>query len=106
MEQGTRRFFGRRAVIVLGTAAIAAGGISATALAQRGDDTPVTVCHKPGTPAAHELTFDNDALVQAHLRHGDSRGSCTVAAEVPATPSEPGTAAAAPAVRGAPRTAG
>jgi len=83
MDKATRRFVRRRAVIVLGTAMLAASGIGATAVAQRGNDTPTTVCHKPGTSAAHEITFDNDALVQAHLRHGDSLGSCTVAAVAP-----------------------
>lgn len=84
----------RRAAIVLGAAILTASGVGASAFAQRGDDSPVTVCHKPGTSAAHELTFDNDALVQAHLRHGDSLGSCTVAAVAPPGPG--GGAAAAP----------
>lgn len=32
--------------------------------------TPVTMCHKPDSPAAHFITVDDDA-VQAHRDHGD-----------------------------------
>ena len=35
-----------------------------------GGHTPVTVCHKPGTPAQQNLTFDDDGW-QAHINHGD-----------------------------------
>jgi hypothetical protein len=104
---------GRRgAAIVLGV--VIATGLGATAIgAQRGDDNPETVCHKPGTAAAHELTFDNDALVQAHLRHGDTLGSCEVAV-TPTTPTapptepvaEPGAAPAATAVAATPSLTG
>jgi hypothetical protein len=104
---------GRRgAAITLGVAMITATGLGASALGApgggRGNDTPATVCHKPGTPAQHELTFDNDALTQAHLRHGDTLGSCHVP-ETPAAPiAEPGAAAAAPAtpVSASPRLTG
>jgi hypothetical protein len=37
--------------------------------------TPVTICHKPGTPAEKTLTVDDDA-VSAHLGHGDHVGPC------------------------------
>jgi hypothetical protein len=37
--------------------------------------TPVTLCHKPGTPAEHTITVDDDA-VPAHLAHGDYLGEC------------------------------
>jgi hypothetical protein len=35
----------------------------------------VTVCHKPGTPAQKTMTLPQPA-VEAHLRHGDTLGSC------------------------------
>ena len=35
----------------------------------------VTVCHKPGTPAEHEITMSERAL-PAHLAHGDVVGPC------------------------------
>jgi len=35
----------------------------------------VTICHKPGTPAAHILIISESAL-SGHLGHGDSIGSC------------------------------
>ncbi len=44
--------------------------------------TPVTVCHKPGTPAQDTLTFDDDGL-QAHLDHGDTLGACEELGEPP-----------------------
>jgi hypothetical protein len=94
----------RRAAIALGAAILAASGIGATAFAQRGDDNPETVCHKPGTAAEQQLTFDNDALFQAHLKHGDTQGPCTVAAQAP-PPAVVGADAAAPVTAQA-RTAG
>ena len=36
---------------------------------------PVTICHKPGTPAEQTLTVDDDA-VPGHLGHGDYLGAC------------------------------
>lgn len=45
-----------------------------------GGHTPITVCHKPGTPAEQQLTFDDNALgrilVNGHLGHGDTLGPC------------------------------
>lgn len=38
--------------------------------------TPVTLCHKPGTPAEHTITVDDNA-VPAHLAHGDTLGACS-----------------------------
>jgi len=38
---------------------------------------PVTICHKPGTPAENTIVVDNDALA-AHLAHGDFRGPCDI----------------------------
>jgi hypothetical protein len=116
MGKSKARLARRGAVVVLGVAL--ATGLGATAIgAQRGDDNPETVCHKPGTPAQQELTFDNDALFQAHLAHGDIQGPCTVATPTtpttvttPSTPTEsilePGAAPAAEAVTATPRTAG
>src|SRR5262245_54274661 len=45
--------------------------------------TPATICHKPGTPAEHTITVDDDA-VPAHLAHGDYLGPCQ-----PTEPTEP-----------------
>ena len=94
----------RRAAIVVGTTILVAGGLSTTALALRGDDTPHTICHKPGTAAQHELTIDNDSLYQAHLEHGDLDGPCTTAA--PETPPAGDEGTAAEAVTATPNTAG
>ena len=41
---------------------------------------PVTVCHKPGSPAEKSLTVDESA-VPGHLGHGDYLGECTVEPE-------------------------
>ena len=48
---------------------------SSVAYATGGGHAPVTVCHKPGTPAEQTLTFDKSAL-KAHLAHGDALGAC------------------------------
>lgn len=40
-----------------------------------GGHDPVTICHKPGTPAEHTIVVDDDA-VEAHLAHGDYLGEC------------------------------
>lgn len=40
-----------------------------------GGHTPVTICHKPGTPAQKTLTFDDDGW-KAHIGHGDKPGPC------------------------------
>jgi hypothetical protein len=77
----------QRVAIVVGATLAVAGGVGSSAFGARGDDTPQTVCHKPGTAAQAELTFDNDALTQAHLRHGDTEGPCT--ASVPEPPGGP-----------------
>jgi len=42
--------------------------------AQRAND-PVTICHKPGTPAERTLVVDDNA-VPGHLGHGDFLGTC------------------------------
>lgn len=75
----------KRLVVALLTVIFAAGIFAAVALATDGEPggghDPVTVCHKPGTPAQKQLTFDNDALgqeqVNGHLGHGDKLGPCT-----------------------------
>ena len=41
---------------------------------------PVTVCHKPGSPAEKSLTVDESA-VPGHLGQGDYLGECTPAPE-------------------------
>ena len=68
--------------------ALALSGVGASvALAADGNGhTPVTICHKPGTPAEHTETVDDDA-VPAHLDHGDYLGAC--AAPTTTTTEEP-----------------
>lgn len=67
-------------------ACVAALVLSSVAFATDGNPggghDPVTVCHKPGTPAEQELTFDDDAL-WAHLNHGDTLGPCVPPAVCP-----------------------
>lgn len=42
-----------------------------------GGHTPVTICHKPGTPAQQTLVVDDDSVeLTGHLGHGDTRGPC------------------------------
>jgi len=97
------------AVLVAAFGLVAATG---TALADPpgGPHTPVTICHKPGTPAEHTLVVDDDA-VPAHLAHGDSLGPCAATpptAPPGVTPTGPGTpgAASAPGAAGAAGAAG
>lgn len=56
-----------------------------------GGHTPVTICHKPGTPAEMTLVVDDDA-VPGHLGHGDYLGECqtetTPTDTNPTTPTE------------------
>jgi hypothetical protein len=55
------------AAVTLGVAAALAGG----------GHTPVTICHKPGTPAEQTLVVDDDSVKLAgHLGHGDTLGPC------------------------------
>lgn len=69
----------RRIILIFVAAAIlgAIGAASAFAVGGQngGGHTPVTICHKPGTPAEHTLVVDDDA-VPAHLAHGDYLGPC------------------------------
>lgn len=58
----------------------------------RSDRTPVTICHKPGTPAEHTIVVDDNSVLQAHLRHGDTLGPCT------ATPTSTPTTSPTPSV--------
>lgn len=38
---------------------------------------PVTICHKPGTPAQQTLVVDDDSVeLTGHLGHGDTLGPC------------------------------
>ena len=75
-------------------AAIAMGGGGhgppPTTTTTGGGHTPVTVCHKPGTPAEHELTFDDDGY-KAHLAHGDTLGPCPTTTETTPTETTPTT---------------
>jgi hypothetical protein len=57
--------------------------------------TPVTICHKPGTPAEHTLTVDDNA-VPAHLAHGDTLGPCPTSPTPTASPSSQPTATPEP----------
>ena len=82
-----REFYMRKAIIVL---ALAIASLMLVPLASAtggngGGHTPVTVCHKPGTPAQQSLTFDDDAL-WAHLNHGDTLGPCTAPPPPPVCP--------------------
>lgn len=69
-----------RIVYLLAALGLLAGGAAVTT-AQATDNnpggghTPVTVCHKPGTPAQQTLVVDDDA-VPGHLGHGDTLGEC------------------------------
>ncbi len=65
------------ALALAGTAALALG-LAAAAYAggnHGGGHTPVTICHKPGTPAEKTLVVDDDA-VPGHVGHGDYLGPC------------------------------
>ena len=73
---------------ILGSAALLGLGIAAAALAgdhppggppttTGGGHTPVTICHKPGTPAEQTLVVDDDSVeLTGHLGHGDTLGPC------------------------------
>lgn len=56
-----------------------------------GPHEPVTICHKPGTPAEQTLVVDDDA-VPGHLGHGDYLGVCkgqtTPTDTTPTTPTD------------------
>jgi len=43
-----------------------------------GGHDPVTICHKPGTPAEMQLTVDDSSILDAHLMHGDTLGPCPI----------------------------
>ena len=64
-------------IVFAGTLVFALGTSASIVLANPpgGPHTPVTICHKPGTPAEHAIVVDDDA-VPAHLDHGDYLGSC------------------------------
>src|SRR5262245_27657288 len=51
------------------------GATKSTTKSSTNGHTPVTICHKPGTPAEQTITVDDDA-VPAHMDHGDYLGSC------------------------------
>jgi hypothetical protein len=81
----------RQLAILLAAIALVAGGVAASiglagnsyvqstisTITQTtgGGHTPVTICHKPGTPAEMTLVVDDDA-VPGHLGHGDYLGEC------------------------------
>ena len=60
---------------ILAAAALLLSAGWSTVWAQRAND-PVEICHKPGTPAEHEIVVDDNA-VAAHLGHGDFLGPCS-----------------------------
>src|SRR5687767_12803113 len=77
----------RRSAIALVLVVLAIAGVGVARVASSeattpptttstGGHQPVTLCHKPGTPAEQELTVDNSSVVQAHLAHGDTLGPC------------------------------
>lgn len=85
---------------VLATFVVVAGTGTALADPPGGPHTPVTICHKPGTPAEHTLVVDDDA-VPGHLGHGDFLGPCTATPPLTAPPGATPPGAAAPAAAGA-----
>jgi len=76
-------------VLVVAAAMIIAmvASVSAFAGDHGGGHTPVTVCHKPGTPAQKSLTFDDDGY-KAHIAHGDTLGPCQELPPVDLCPEE------------------
>jgi hypothetical protein len=71
------------AVVAVTTATVAGvvigSGIAPSMAAQE----RITVCHKLGTPAEHEITVAEPA-VAAHERHGDTLGACPLPAVIAA----------------------
>src|SRR6185295_7433297 len=78
----------KKVLMALGAAGIAAAGLfAAVALGsghggpppttQTTGHTPVTICHKPGTPAQQTLVVDDDSVeLTGHLGHHDTIGPC------------------------------
>jgi len=100
----------KRALGLLGAVAVLAAGLAAASLAggtslsqtistftgtTGGGHTPVTICHKPGTPAEQTLVVDDDSVeLTGHLGHGDTVGACeptTTTGTVPTTTTPTGT---------------
>lgn len=76
-----------RTLGVLATLALAVAGFGAALATGHGNPhdgdttttghTPVTICHKPGTPAEQSLVVDDDSVeLTGHLGHGDTIGPC------------------------------
>ena len=86
--------FWKTAGAILGGAAVLALGLGAAALAgdhpPGGGHDPVTICHKPGTPAEQTLVVDdNSTQLEGHLDHGDTIGPCqTETTPTDTTPTE------------------
>jgi hypothetical protein len=89
----------KQAAMVGAAVTIVCMGVVASSMANGGHEsppvttqtnghTPVTFCHKPGTPAEQELTTDDDGFLQGHLGHGDTLGPCqpTTTDETETTP--------------------
>ena len=69
----------KKSLLILALLSVAALGMfSSFALAGNGHGhTPVTICHKPGTPAEQTLVVDDDSVqLTGHLGHGDTLGPC------------------------------
>lgn len=64
----------KRAPAIL-AAVLATVAIVPVVMAAPGGHDPVTICHKPGTPAEKTLAVDSAAL-RGHLAHGDYLGPC------------------------------
>lgn len=63
------------AVVFLGLGFAASGALAGGG--HGGGHTPVTICHKPGTPAEQTLVVDDDSVkLKGHLGHGDTIGAC------------------------------
>jgi len=58
---------------------------------------PTTICHHAGPDQLVTITVDNNAVVAAHLGHGDTLGACaSTPTATPALTQTPGTSSATP----------
>lgn len=63
--------------------------MAATGQASASGHIPVSICHKPGTAAAHVIIVDNESVLQAHLKHGDNYDVDNCVADNPTSTSTP-----------------
>lgn len=73
----TYAFASAIAIAVLGLGFAASGALAGGGNGGGEGHTPVTICHKPGTPAEQTLVVDDDSVeLTGHLGHGDTIGPC------------------------------